>query len=247
MPHSENEERKSVDVRAKTVEAAIEEGLNLLGVSRDEVEIEVIKEASRGILGIGASDAVVRLTVIRPESPTDQGPSPEEQDEATQIIELGTEVLSQLLTLMEIEAEVSTGEAAAQFDDEQPIVLNITGRDLGLLIGRRGETLNDLQYLTRLIVGRKLAKRVNLTVDVEGYKARRERALIELARRMANQVKETQRSAVLEPMPPNERRIVHLTLRDYAGVTTQSVGEGNRRKVMIIPESQNAENSIHTT
>jgi spoIIIJ-associated protein len=237
MPHSESEERKNVDVNAKTVDAAIEKGLDILGVSRDEVEIEVIKEASRGILGIGASDAVVRLTVVRSEPPTDQVPSPEEQDETTQIIELGTEVLSELLRLMEIEAEVSIGEAAAQFDDEQPVVLNITGRDLGLLIGRRGETLGDLQYLTRLIVGRKLAKRVNLTVDVEGYKARRERALIDLARRMANQVKETQRSAVLEPMPPNERRIVHLTLRDYAGVTTQSVGEGNRRKVMIIPEA----------
>ena len=230
---------KSVEVSAKSVEEAIEKGLETLGVSREAVEITVLKEASRGILGLGASDAQVRL-VVHPSTPPAEASiedvEPETVSEAEQVEEIGKEVLAKILGFMEIDAQVEAEESNTPFDDSGPVVLNITGHDLGLLIGRRGETLNDLQYLTRLIVGRRLAKRANLVVDVEGYKARRERALVEMAHRVAEQVKENQKSSVLEPMPANERRIVHLALRDYEGVTTHSVGEGERRKVMIIPE-----------
>ncbi len=250
MPAAENAE-KSVEISSKSVEEAIEKGIEILGVSRKAVEITVIKEASRGLLGlVGVSDALVRVEVRPPSAPTarpveDSAPALADAaladaalaDAAGEVEEIGKDVLTKLLEYMEIDAQVQTGESAALFDDTGPVMLDITGNDLGLLIGRRGETLNDLQFLTRLIVGRRLARRPNLVVDVEGYKARRERSLIELARKMADQVRESQKSSVLEPMPPNERRIVHLALRDDPEVTTQSVGEGDRRKVMIIPKS----------
>ncbi|NOZ05579.1 MAG: protein jag [Chloroflexi bacterium] len=238
---SDLENEKSVDVSAKTVEEAIEQGLQALGVSRDVVEVDIVKEASRGILGLGATDAVVRLTV-RDSSPSpaatlEQADLAEEADESKVVLQVGREVLTKLLDSMGLEAEVVEGEAGTSFDEAPPVVLDIVGRDLGLLIGRRGETLQALHFLTRLIVGRRLGRRVNLAVDVEGYKARRERALMEMAHRMASQVKQDKRSFVFEPMPANERRILHLTLRDDPDVSTQSIGEGNRRKVMVIPKT----------
>jgi spoIIIJ-associated protein len=104
-----------------------------------------------------------------------------------------------------------------------------------MLIGRRGETLTALQYITRLIASRELQRRANIVLDVEGYKSRREQMLRRLANRMADQAIQLGRTVSLEPMPPYERRIVHLALRDHPEVTTQSVGEGDRRKVTIIP------------
>jgi len=237
---SDPESEKSVSVSAKTVEEAIEKGLDILGVSRDEVDITVLKEGSRGILGLGAADAEVRLELHAPALPkatgTETADVSSEQDE-TVVSELGQEVLAKLLSSIGVEAQVVVGETGTDVEEGQPIVFDIVGRDLGLLIGRRGETLRALQYLTRLIIGRRLGRRANIVVDVEGYKARREQSLAEMAQRMAKQVRENQRSFVLEPMPANERRIVHLALRDDPDVTTQSIGEGNRRKVMIIPNS----------
>ena len=116
-------------------------------------------------------------------------------------------------------------------------MLQIRGRDLGMLIGRRGETLAALQYITRLIASRELQRRANIVLDVEGYKSRREQMLQKLAKRMANQALQMGRTVSLEPMSPYERRIVHLTLRDHPDVSTQSVGEGDRRKVTIVPKS----------
>ena len=110
-------------------------------------------------------------------------------------------------------------------------VLDVEGDDLGILIGRRGETLASLQYLLNLMVARQLAEHVAFTVDVEGYRRRRERQLTTLARRMADQVRRTKRPVTLEPMPPNERRIIHLTLAEDRQVETSSIGEGDDRKV----------------
>jgi spoIIIJ-associated protein len=115
-------------------------------------------------------------------------------------------------------------------------VLNIEGEDLGILIGRRGETLAAIQYLLRLMVNHRMRRWVNLVVDVEGYKSRREEQLRSLALRMADRVAKSGRAVALEAMPPAERRIVHITLRDHPDVTTQSVGEGDHRKVTIIPK-----------
>jgi spoIIIJ-associated protein len=105
-----------------------------------------------------------------------------------------------------------------------------------MLIGRRGKTLAALQRITRLIVGRELESRARLVVDVGGFKARREKSLRRLAHQVAEQAVRTGRTVVLEPMPPNERRAIHLALRDHPHVTTQSVGEGDRRKVTVIPQ-----------
>jgi spoIIIJ-associated protein len=114
-------------------------------------------------------------------------------------------------------------------------VLDIEGEDLGLLIGRRGQTLASLQYLLNLIVAKQLGKRVAFGVDVDGYRRRREDALVSLAKRTASRVRQTGRSVTLEPMPPNERRIIHITLADDPNVITVSIGEGEGRKVAVTP------------
>jgi spoIIIJ-associated protein len=162
--------------------------------------------------------------VTRPPSPDD--------DEAR----VSLETLQELLSKMKIDAEVAAYYVeAADENEEGPLVLQVSGRDLGMLIGRRGETLAALQYITRLIVSRDLQRRANLVVDVERYKSRRERRLRSLALRMAKQATQRGRTVTLEPMAAYERRIVHLALRDRTDVYTQSVGEGDDRKVTIVP------------
>jgi spoIIIJ-associated protein len=150
--------------------------------------------------------------------------------------QVGREVLAELLRLMGIRASVESqlGYELADEDQTPPIVLNITGDDLGILIGRRGETLRALQYLVRLMVSHRLKHWTNLVVDVESYLVRRRHALESLALRVAEQVIRSGRSQALEPMPAYERRLVHIALRKHPKVTTRSVGEGERRKVTII-------------
>jgi len=128
------------------------------------------------------------------------------------------------------------GQVDPAANEVSPLALNIVGDDLGGLIGRRGETLRDLQFVARLIVSRRLGAWPNFILDVEGYKARRVNALRALALRMAEQVRQTGRPAVLEPMPAHERRIIHLALRDDPAVYTESTGEGEERKVQILPK-----------
>jgi spoIIIJ-associated protein len=139
---------------------------------------------------------------------------------------------------MGIRATVETqlGYELADEDEEPPVVLNITGEDLGILIGRRGETLRALQYLVRLMVSHRLKHWTNLVVDVESYLIRRRQSLESLANRMAEQAVRTGRIQALEPMPAYERRLVHIALRKNPKVTTQSIGEGERRKVTVVPK-----------
>jgi spoIIIJ-associated protein len=146
-------------------------------------------------------------------------------------------VLEDLVRLMGIDAEVTTRPPETPGDGLGMIqaVLDIEGEDLGLLIGRRGQTLASLQYLLNLIVAKQLGKRVAFGVDVDGYRRRREEALVALAKRTATRVRQTGRSVTLEPMPPNERRIVHITLADDPNVITVSIGEGEARKVAVTP------------
>lgn len=153
--------------------------------------------------------------------------------------EVGKVVLTELLEHMNIRAEVVVRRSANEDDEENaPWLLDVTGQgDLTVLIGRRGETLASLQYITRLITSRELQRRANIIVDVDGYKFRRTSKLHDLARRMAEQAIGEQRTITLEPMPPYERRIVHLALRGRDDVYTESVGEGSARKVTIIPKS----------
>ncbi len=245
-------EIRSVEASGADVETAIARGLEELGVGRDAVEIEVLDEGSRGLfLGIGAREARVRLTLKarqKPEKPprpriTAQKAKPAATpirvtgDESTREAEVGKAVLEELLDKMQIRARVEVYRAEVDSPDEvAPWVLDVRGRDLGVLIGRRGETLAALQYITRLITGRELQRYVGLVVDVEGYKVRRARQLRQLAHRMANEAVRRRRTISLEPMPPYERRIVHLALRDRGDVRTESVGEGPSRRVTIIPQ-----------
>jgi spoIIIJ-associated protein len=159
-----------------------------------------------------------------------------DQDADTQL-HLAQATLQELLEKMRVTATVSASWGERQpDDDEPPLMLDVQGNDLSILIGRKGETLAALQYITRLLVGKQLNRSPNLVVDVENYRRRRQDQLRRMAQRIAEQVTQRQRSMSLEPMPPEERRIVHLALRDHPSVRTESVGEGNRRKVTIIPK-----------
>jgi spoIIIJ-associated protein len=249
----------------------------MLGVRRDQVDIEILSEGSRGVLGFGAENARVRLVVkpapqpkpparapqpkplvqvpepkppaqVSAPKPTAQAPkaaavtppptaAPEPKAEHPDAGQAGREILTELLRLMGIEASVQSesSEELAEEGQPPPTVLNITGDDLGFLIGRRGETLGTLQYLVRLMVSHRLKHWTDVIVDVEHYRIRRRRALESLAHRIADRVVKDGRAQALEPMPAYERRLVHIALRNHPKVTTRSVGEGERRKVTIIP------------
>ena len=157
------------------------------------------------------------------------------QEELAEDAKVGAETLQELLSYLQVDAKVVAKAARTEDDEPQHWTLEIQGRDLGALIGRRGETLAALQYITRLISSRDLERRAHIVIDVEGYKSRRETMLRRLAKRMADQAVQRGRTVSLEPMPPHERRIIHLALRDNPDVTTESVGEGDRRKVTIVP------------
>lgn len=143
--------------------------------------------------------------------------------------------ISKLLYLMGLQAQVSAHYGEPR-EDRRPIMVDIRGSDLGVLIGHRGETLQSFQYVASLIVGKETQQFVQLVVDVEGHRDRRERQLRQLARRMAEQVTRSGRKLTLEPMPAAERRIIHMELRDHPAVTTQSTGEEPHRKITIIPK-----------
>lgn len=145
-------------------------------------------------------------------------------------------LISKLLHMMKMQAQVSAHYAEGSNQDRRTIHVDIRGEDLGALIGRHAETLNAFQYVASLMVGKEAGQWVQLIVDVEGYRSRREQQLQQLARRMAEQVVKTGRRASLEPMPSSERRVVHIELRGHPAVTTESTGEEPHRKVVIIPK-----------
>jgi spoIIIJ-associated protein len=249
-----SEERESVEVTAKTVEEAIEHGLSELGLTRDQVEVEVVHPGRSGVLGFGAEDARVRILAMPLKPPTDAGSASAEEEIETpiafaapaaesevpdpEIAELATDLLQGLLDHMKVSAWVKArvGNDLAEEGEEPAIILDVTGNDLGILIGRRGETLRALQYMTRLMLSRRLERWEPVVVDVESYRVRRRRSLRQLANRMAERVTFSQQPVVLEAMPGNERRIIHIALRDHPQVTTKSIGEGDHRKVTILPK-----------
>lgn len=321
---------ESIEKVAETVEAAIQAGLRDLRCGPDDVMVEVLEEPSRGIFGIGARPARVRLIFIgrRPEPPKEEAkpspkpearpavpkasPAPQAQtaaegdatneseatseesaerrnrrrrggrgrnrneraergnerrprersgapmadfdyddddfsavpsaaivpdEEADEDARVGKQVLIEVLNKMgyaEVSVSLHRAESTRQ-GEELHWVLNIMGKDVQQLTGRRGDTLASLQYLLRLMLSRQLQRRVNIIVDVAEYKLHRAERLQQLATRMADQAVKQGRTVTLEPMPPHERRIVHLTLRERQDVETKSIGEGNARKVTISP------------
>lgn len=151
------------------------------------------------------------------------------------VLDKAEATISKLLYLMGLQAQVSAHYGEAR-EDRRPIMVDIRGGDLGILIGRRGETLDAFQYVASLMVGKEVGQFIHLVVDVEGHRDRRQRQLQQLARRMAEQVIKTGRKLTLEPMTASERRIIHMELRDHPAVTTQSAGEEPHRKVTILPK-----------
>ena len=210
---------KELEVNGKTVDDAIHVALEQLGATEDQVEVIVLKKGKSGVLGMGAEEAKIKVKLL-PVS-----------GERADIVEVTNDVLETLIKLMKITADVSVIQTAT---DELPLTLNIEGDDLGVLIGRRGQTLASLQYIVRLIVAEQLKAWVPINVDVAGYKKRRYESLQNLALRLADQVKRNRRLITLEPMPADERRVIHLALADHPDVTTQSMGEGETRKVAIL-------------
>ncbi len=155
-------------------------------------------------------------------------------DEEDETLRVSRQVVSDLLENMKVRAKVTASYRPPEDDSDEPVVLvNVEGNDLSILIGRRSETLNALQYIASLIACKQLDRWIPLMIDVQGYRARRERQLRQIARRMADQAIHTGRRQVLEPMPANERRLIHLELRDDPNVATESVGDEPNRKVTI--------------
>lgn len=203
---------EELEITAETVEQATREAEKQLGANRDQIEIVVIREGKSGLFGIGSEEAVIKIKALaRPDKD----------------IEVAIGVLETLLRLMGLVGVVKTSR------DEMRLILNIEGDDLGILIGRMGQTLACLQYIVRLIVAGRLKDWLPLNVDVCGYKKRRCDSLRELALRLAGQVKLRRRSVTLEPMPPAERRVIHLALTNHPDVITHSIGEGTSRKIVI--------------
>jgi spoIIIJ-associated protein len=207
---------EEIEVSAKTVDEAIEEALKKLNCSLNDVEVTVLKKAKSGILGLGSEEACIRVRLKEPEGESGR---------------IARKTLENILKLMNIDATVErVGTSSSRCD------LNIEGEDLGILIGRRGQTLASLEYLLRLIISHQLKERFPLSVDVEGYKERRWRSLQRLAQRLAQEVEESGTSITLEPMPPADRKVIHLSLASNSSVTAQSIGEGENRKVIISPK-----------
>lgn len=233
---------ESREVRARTAEEAVQRGLEELGVGREEVDVVVVREGRSGVFGLGAEEAIVRLTLKEKanEAAEPEGPEPGNIAEPTEnVAAVATAVLQRLLDLMDVPGEIDVVPQPAPAEDTDApasVALNIEGEDLGILIGRRGQTLAALQYIVRILVGRQVKTWTPVVIDVEGYKQRRYEALRTFARQMAERVKARGAPFTLEPMPPYERRIIHLTLANSPDVMTESVGQDEERKVVIRPK-----------
>jgi spoIIIJ-associated protein len=252
-------QRTTLEIIAPTVEEAIAQGLAQLGLTADAVSVEVLDAGTKGFFGLGKTQVRVRLTVNPASGEMDLQTEPVEaskpeagppvvtapvtsrevapRPEHDALLDRTESVISKMLHLLRLEAQVSAHYDSTERDGRHNIHVDIRGNDLSVLIGRRSETLSAFQYVASLIVGKEEQQFVQLTVDVEGYRDRREKQLIQMAKRMADQVAKSGRRQTLEPMPAAERRIIHIALRDHPDVKTESTGEDPYRKVMILPKN----------
>ena len=203
---------KEIQVSAKTEERAIEEAVRQLGVdSADDLEIEVIEKATKGFLGFGSKDAVIKAVVkFNPEK-------------------TAKDFLREMFVAMGIIVNIETELK------EKQLLINLSGSDMGILIGKRGQTLDSIQYLVNLVVNKGNAPYLSITLDTENYRQRRKETLESLAYNLAKKVKQTGKKVVLEPMNPYERRIIHSSLQNNKYVTTYSEGEEPYRRVVVTP------------
>lgn len=240
---------KFIEITGKTIDEAIENGLKELKCTRDEVEVEIIETPSRGLFGlIGTKAAKIKLNIRDKKNEAELfGFAEKNNKKAAKMERIFNEEFSHVI---KSENEEQPETAAINFLEkvfeklgvkvktevsrqEDFLYLSFHGDDLGILIGRRGETLDSLQYLTNLVVGRKFGQRYRIILDVEGYRKRREQTLVNLAYRLSEKVKRTGHNIVLEPMNPHERRIIHTALQNDQKVRTFSEGEEPYRKVII--------------
>jgi spoIIIJ-associated protein len=212
--------KKETIKTAPTVEAAVSAACEELGVKPEDVIYEVLTQPKRGFLGIGSVDAKVRVEyTVKPSSSAD-------------------DFAKKLLENMQIDAEIET-----KLCDNGEYLININGEEAGVLIGHHGETLDALQYLCNLAANKKDGEAedreyTRVVVDISGYRAKREETLRQLARRTAERALKYKRSVSLEPMPSHERRIIHSEVQRIEGVTTNSVGSENNRRVVVFPEKK---------
>ncbi len=203
---------KTVEITGKTIDEAVEKGLEELGIGRDNAEIEVLCEPSNGLFGfIGTRSAKVKIGIKREPG------------------ELARHFIEQMVEKMGLENVQVKNEK----ENDNIIFIDIVGENLGVLIGKRGQTLNSIQYLTNLVVNKNFKKFSRVIVDVEGYRQRREGTLKNLAENLAQKVIRGKRNIVLEPMIPQERRIIHTALQNHSSVATYSQGDEPYRKVVI--------------
>lgn len=205
---------KVITVFGKTEEEAIQSGLAQLGVSQDRVRVNVLEPAVKGLFGlIGAKDAKVELTLI-----------PDPVEEARQLLHDVTDA-------MNLQAEIAEGR-----DGDGNVVFKLSGADMGMVIGRRGQTLDALQYLLNVVANRHSKEHIRIVLDAEDFRERRKKTLERLADRLAGKVIKTHREVLLEPMSPQERRIIHSYLSDHPNVKTYSKGEEPNRRIVIAPK-----------
>jgi spoIIIJ-associated protein len=251
-------ERTTLEKIAPTVEEAITNGLTELGMAAEAVDVEVLDTGSRGLFGVGARQARVRLTVkvsaagtvsqpLNQESKKEKSATSSEQEGSVELPEeafgvlddnllfVSRQTVAELLEKMKVPAHIEVRYGELDEEGQRPVLVDVKGDDLAILIGRRAEILNALQYIVNLIVSKQVEHWVQVIVDVQGYRARHEKQLRQIAQRMADQAMKTGRRQVLEPMSASDRRIIHLELRDHSSVTTQSVGDEPTRKVTIVP------------
>lgn len=238
---------KSIEKSGKTEEAAVAAALADLGLTRDDVQVEILERAKSGFLGIGASPAVVRVSYEAPDEVQEQAaaaPAEPVAAEETQVSSANDgnpdhekvyDFLSGLLEKMGVQANIEITDKP-----DGGLSVNLSGKGMGMVIGRRGETLDAIQHLTNYAVNHGSEKRLHISVDAEAYRAKREEALVRLAEKMAAKAVRYKRSMALEPMNSYERHVIHAALQDYEGVSTSSIGtEPNRRVVVSYEKPQN--------
>lgn len=200
-----------IEISAKTVDEAVTEGLIRLGATSDKIEYEVIEKGSSGFFGIGSKPAKIRIR------------------KKSTIEDHVRDFLSEVFRAMGMQVEILIRKS----EDEKNIDVELKGSDMGVLIGKRGQTLDSLQYLTNLAVGKQVNEYVKVKIDTEDYRKRRRETLENLAKNIAYKVKRTKRPVSLEPMNPFERRIIHSALQGDRYVNTHSEGDEPYRHVVV--------------
>ncbi len=229
-----------VETEGDTIDAAIENALRLLGVEREKITVEIVSEGRKGILGFGSQKAKIRaelrksvvlLKTAEPKPIAAEAPAP--SIEASMAADKAKQALEEILNRMGVEATVQQ-KSAAKGDE---IILDIRADNSGLLIGRKGQTLEALQYLITRIGGeRQGAEGPHIVVDVENYRERRRRSLEDMALRLGEKAKRQRKTVTVDALSAADRRIVHAALQDDPWVSTKSLGQGSYRRLLIIPE-----------